>query len=226
MLKVSQQVNLNHSDLSKYSNAQYVFAVFCFTIAHDYDPTVVRTIISSSSDIFWQFNRRYSRICSSIVPQNSPQNFVCIVPYIVTTEFVHVAYTTCDTWSKSLVLRSHPTPSINDSTGIFASISKVDKFNPILCKASRSQKSKMAAHKHGKLICQLVYNVAGQFQMLRTCIFGLKNSAERFPILCNASERTYISACIKYSCAIPTTIPMFSRSRNAKKLFFIMCDAC
>ena len=56
-------------------------------------------------------------------------------------------------------------------------------------------------------------------------LFGLKNSTKRFPIFCNASERTYISACIRYSCAIPTTIPMFSRSRNAKKLFFIMCDA-
>ena len=80
---------------------------------------------------------------------------------------------------------------------------------PILCKASRSQKSKMAAHKHGKLICQFEYNVAGQFQRLQTFIFGLKNFATRFLILCNASERTYISACIQYSCAIPTTIPMF-----------------
>ena len=31
-----------------------------------------------------------------------------IVPYIVTTEFVNVAYTTRETWSKSHVLRSHP----------------------------------------------------------------------------------------------------------------------
>ena len=35
------------------------------------------------------------------------------------------------------------------------------KLFPILCEVSRSQKSKMAAHKHGKLICQRVYNVAG-----------------------------------------------------------------
>ena len=40
--KLSQQVNLNHSDLSKYSMRN---TVFCFIIAHDYDPTVVRTII-------------------------------------------------------------------------------------------------------------------------------------------------------------------------------------
>ena len=99
------------------------------------------------------------------------------------------------------------------------------KLFPILRETSRNQKSKMAAHKHKKLICQLVYNVAGQFQILQTCIFGLKNSAKRFPILCNASKRTYISACIQYCCAIPTTIPMISKSRNGEKISFIMCDA-
>ena len=108
-------------------------------------------------------------------------------------------------------------------------IFKVDKFNEAIShtmyKASRSQKSKMAAHKQGKLICELVYNVAAQFPRLRTCFLRLKNSAERFPTLCRASETTYISAGIQYSCAIPTAIPMFSRSRNSKKLLFIMCDA-
>ena len=77
------------------------------------------------------------------------------------------------------------------------------KLFPILCKASRSQKCKMAAHKYGKLICHLVYNVAGQFQRLQTCIFGLKNSAKRFPILCNASKRTYILACIQFQQLYP-----------------------
>ena len=119
----------------------------------------------------------------------------------------------------------HACCKIPSATLIFPRWMNSIKLFPILCKASRSQKSKMAAHKHGKLLCQLVYNVAEQFQRLQTCIFGLKNSAKQFPILCNASERTYISACIQYSCAIPTTIHMFSRSRNAKKLFFIMCDA-
>ena len=80
--------------------------------------------LSSSSDIFRQFNRfnrRYSRICSSIVPQNSPRNFVCIVPYIVTTEFVNVAYTTRDIMVE-ISRFEKPPPSINDLTGIFASI--------------------------------------------------------------------------------------------------------
>ena len=77
----------------------------------------------------------------------------------------------------------------------------------------------------GKTECQLVYNVAAQFQRPQTCIFELKNFAKQFPIFCNASERTYISAGIQYSCAIPTTVPMFSRSRNSKKPFFVMCDA-
>ena len=40
------------------------------------------------------------------------------------------------------------------------------------------------------------------------------------------TENTYISVCIQYSCSIPTAIPMFSRSRNLTKLYFIMCDAC
>ena len=119
----------------------------------------------------------------------------------------------------------HASCKIPTATLIFPRWMNSMKQFPKLCKVSRSQKSKMAAHKHGKLICQLVYNVAGQFQRLQTCIFRLKNFAKRFPILCNASKRTYISACIQYSCAIPTTIPVFSRSRNAKKLFFIMCDA-
>ena len=43
--KLSQQVNLNHSDLSKYSMRNTFSLFFCFIIAHDYDPTVVRTII-------------------------------------------------------------------------------------------------------------------------------------------------------------------------------------
>ena len=45
---------------------------------------------------------------------------------------------------------------------------------PILCKANRSPKSKTAAHKQGKLICQLVYNVAALFHRLQTCILRLK----------------------------------------------------
>ena len=105
-------------------------------------------------------------------------------------------------------------------------IFKVDKFIeaiPILCKA-RVRHPRWRLTKR-KLICQLVYNVAAQFQRLKTCILRLKNSAERFTLFCNASEWTYISACIQHSCAIPTAIPMFSRSRNSKKLFFIMCDA-
>ena len=113
----------------------------------------------------------------------------------------------------------HASCKIPTATLIFPRWINSKKLFPILSKANRSQKSKMAAHKIGKLICQLVYNVAGQSQTLQTCIFGLKNSAKLFHILCNASERTYISACIQYGCAIPTTIPMFSRSRNAKKLF-------
>ena len=36
---------------------------------------------------------------------------------------------------------------------------------------------------------------------------------------------TYISACTQRSCMIPTATPMFSRCRNSKKLFFILCDA-
>ena len=104
--KLSQQVNLNHSDLSKYS-MRNTFSLFFALLS----PTITiqqLSELSSSSDIIRQFNGRYSRICSSIVPKNSPRNFVCIVPYIVTTEFVNVAYTTRDTWSKSHVLRSHP----------------------------------------------------------------------------------------------------------------------
>ena len=98
---------------------------------------------------------------------------------------------------------------------------------PILCKANRSPKSKTAAHKQGKLISQLVYNVAALFHRLQTCILRLKHSVEQFTSLCNASEWTYISACIQHSCAIPTAVPSSccSRSRNSKKLFFIMCDA-
>ena len=119
----------------------------------------------------------------------------------------------------------HASCKIPTATLIFARWINSMKLFSLLCKASRSQKSKMATHKQRKLICQLVYNVAAQFHRLQTCIFGLKNSANRFPILCIASERTYISAGIQYNCAIPTTIPMFSRSRNSTKLFFIMCDA-
>ena len=56
------------------------------------------------------------------------------------------------------------------------------KLFPILCKASRSRKSKMAAHKHRKLICQLVYNVAGQFQKATDMYFpGWKIPLGGFP---------------------------------------------
>ena len=110
--KVSQQVNnLNHSCLS---NAQYVFAVFFTSLS----PTIT---IQQLSDIFWQFTRRYSRICSSIVPRNSPRNFVCIVPWLQLS--LYMLHPRHATWSKSHVLRSHP--SINNSTDILASNEKV-----------------------------------------------------------------------------------------------------
>ena len=63
------------------------------------------------------------------------------------------------------------------------------------------------------------------------------NSTKLFPILCDASGsqkskmadpqtgNTYISACTQRSCMIQTAISMFSRSRNSKKLFFILSDA-
>ena len=59
----------------------------------------------------------------------------------------------------------------------------------ILCHASGSQKSKMAAHKQGILISQLENNVAVQLQPLYQCFIKLKNSDELLLILCNASGR-------------------------------------
>ena len=91
----------------------------------------------------------------------------------------------------------------------------------LLCYASKSRKFKMAAHKHGILISQLVYRVAAQFQWPYPCFFRFKNSAELFFILCDASKsqwskmaapklkNIYISACILNSGKTPTTIPSF-----------------
>ena len=45
----------------------------------------------------------------------------------------------------------------------------------------------MAALKEEILIAQHVYNIVAKFPRLKTCILRLRNSAERFPILCNAS---------------------------------------
>ena len=59
----------------------------------------------------------------------------------------------------------------------------------ILYYASGSKKSKMAAHKPGTFISQLVYNVDVQFQPLYHCFIKLRNSAELFLILYNASGR-------------------------------------
>ena len=46
------------------------------------------------------------------------------------------------------------------------------KIAAILCDASGSQKSKMAAHKNGILISQLVYNRAAKFLKLNAYIRG------------------------------------------------------
>ena len=61
------------------------------------------------------------------------------------------------------------------------------KLFPILCDASGSRKSKMAALKKEILIAQHVYNIVAKFPRLKLCILRLRNSAEQFPILCNAS---------------------------------------
>ena len=98
----------------------------------------------------------------------------------------------------------------------------------------------MAAHKQGIFISQLVYNVDVQFQLLYQCFIRLRNFAELFLILYNASGRqqskmagiggqqtgnTYISACVQLIYTIPTAILIFSRSGNSIKLFSIMCNA-
>ena len=62
-----------------------------------------------------------------------------------------------------------------------------NKLFPILCHASGSWKSKMAALKEEILIDQHAYNIVAKFPRLETCILRLINSAERFPILFNAS---------------------------------------
>ena len=46
------------------------------------------------------------------------------------------------------------------------------KTFPILCDASGSQKSKMAARKPEILISQLVYNIAEKFQRRHQCFRG------------------------------------------------------
>ena len=64
------------------------------------------------------------------------------------------------------------------------------KLLSILCGASGSQKSKMAAHKDEALISQLVYNIAAQFQRRQSetpMFLRFKNSMKLFPILFDAS---------------------------------------
>ena len=59
----------------------------------------------------------------------------------------------------------------------------------MLCYASGSQKSKMVAHKSGILISQLVYSLVVSIPIAVLMYLRLKNSAELFLILCNASGR-------------------------------------
>ena len=75
------------------------------------------------------------------------------------------------------------------ATSMFLRSRNSIKLFLILCYASESQKFKMAAHKQGIVIPQLVYSVDVQFQLLYQCFIRLRNSAELFLILYNASGR-------------------------------------
>ena len=93
---------------------------------------------------------------------------------------------TGNTYISACIKHSYKIPK--KATPMFSRSINSRKIFPILYDASESRKSKMVGLKKEILIAQHVYNIVAKFLRLWTCILMLRNSAEWFPILFNASE--------------------------------------
>ena len=127
---------------------------------------------------------------------------------------------------------------ISKTTPMFSKSINSKKLFHILCDASESRKSENGGFKRGNTNSSACIEHSWNFLETKNMYFEVDKFhwAVSHNVWCkhfsanrnggSQTENTYISVCIQYSCSIPTVIPMFSRSKNSTKLFFIICDAC